>query len=214
MLVAAVVGSVLASQGALGQLTTDGTNIWSWSENAGWMNWGDTPGPNEVKLSSTFMQGYVWWENAGWMHLGDGTPTDGVNYANLDGIDYGVNMDAGTGALFGYGWHENLGWVNFDTTPHVGALDGARYDFGTGRLRGYAWGENVGWINLDDATYYVGFTCEGDLDNDGDVDGGDLGLFLALWGPCPAPCAGDFDNDGDVDGGDLGLFLSKWGPCL
>ncbi|MHC4977303.1 MAG: hypothetical protein ACYTF7_11995, partial [Planctomycetota bacterium] len=26
-------------------------------------------------------------------------------------------------------------------------------------------------------------------------------------------CPGDFDGDGDVDGGDLGLFLAGWGPC-
>ncbi|MFG0258152.1 MAG: hypothetical protein ACF8GE_09645 [Phycisphaerales bacterium JB043] len=55
--------------------------------------------------------------------------------------------------------------------------------------------------------------CPADFDNDGDVDGADLGLFLGLWGPCPAPCAADFDNDGDVDGADLGLFLGQWGPC-
>jgi hypothetical protein len=54
-------------------------------------------------------------------------------------------------------------------------------------------------------------TCPGDLDGDGDVDGADLGLFLATWGPGFGPT--DYDNDGDVDGADLGLFLSMWGAC-
>jgi hypothetical protein len=53
--------------------------------------------------------------------------------------------------------------------------------------------------------------CSGDLDGDGDVDGADLGLFLATWGPGYAVT--DYDNDGDVDGADLGLFLAQWGPC-
>ncbi|MHC4976995.1 MAG: hypothetical protein ACYTF7_10380, partial [Planctomycetota bacterium] len=53
--------------------------------------------------------------------------------------------------------------------------------------------------------------CPTDLDDDGDTDGADLGLFLAAWGPGPGPT--DLDNDGDTDGADLGLFLALWGPC-
>lgn len=49
----------------------------------------------------------------------------------------------------------------------------------------------------------------GDLDHDGDIDGGDLGILLGAWGPCGA-CAADLDGDGDVDGGDLGLLLGAW----
>jgi hypothetical protein len=64
-----------------------------------------------------------------------------------------------------------------------------------------AWGNGLTTID----------TCSGDLDGDGDVDGADLGLFLATWGPGFGPT--DYDNDGDVDGADLGLFLAQWGPC-
>ncbi|HMN95259.1 MAG TPA: hypothetical protein PKC43_03480 [Phycisphaerales bacterium] len=62
--------------------------------------------------------------------------------------------------------------------------------------------------------------CEGgrmsDLDGDGVVDGADLGLLLAAWGPCagpglrPCPCAGDLNGDGVVDGADLGVLLAAW----
>ncbi len=48
----------------------------------------------------------------------------------------------------------------------------------------------------------------GDLDGDGSVGGGDLGLLLAGWGgSCPA----DLDGDGTVGGGDLGLLLAAFG---
>lgn len=55
-------------------------------------------------------------------------------------------------------------------------------------------------------------TLPGDFNNDGKVDGGDLGLLLSNWGTCapPTPCLGDLDGDDDVDGADLGLFLSAW----
>jgi hypothetical protein len=52
--------------------------------------------------------------------------------------------------------------------------------------------------------------CPTDLNNDGNTDGSDLGLFLANWGN---PGATDLDGDGDTDGADLGLFLAQWGPC-
>ena len=57
--------------------------------------------------------------------------------------------------------------------------------------------------------------CEGDFDNDSDVDGSDLALFAADFGrtDCASgpPCEGDFDNDGDVDGSDLALFAADFG---
>lgn len=53
----------------------------------------------------------------------------------------------------------------------------------------------------------------GDLDGDGDVDGGDLGLVLAAWGPCPS-CGADLDGNGTVDGADLGIVLANWMPFV
>jgi adhesin HecA-like repeat protein len=47
----------------------------------------------------------------------------------------------------------------------------------------------------------------GDLNDDGVVDGADLGLLLASWG---TPGPGDLDGSGEVDGADLGLLLSSW----
>ncbi len=54
--------------------------------------------------------------------------------------------------------------------------------------------------------------CVADLNGDGKVDGADLGLLLADWGPC-AGCLADIAPNGAVDGADLGLLLAAWGPC-
>lgn len=61
---------------------------------------------------------------------------------------------------------------------------------------------------------YTLFRLEpGDTDGDGRVNGADLALLLATWGPVPAGRRGaaDFDGDGDVDAADLGFLLSRWG---
>lgn len=49
-----------------------------------------------------------------------------------------------------------------------------------------------------------------DLNGDYVVDGGDLGIMIAAWGPCAA-CATDLNGDGAVDGADMGLMLCHWG---
>ncbi len=46
-----------------------------------------------------------------------------------------------------------------------------------------------------------------DLDGDGRVNGGDLGLLLIGWGQ-PGPS--DLDGNGTTGGGDLGLLLAAW----
>jgi hypothetical protein len=51
-----------------------------------------------------------------------------------------------------------------------------------------------------------------DINVDGNVDGGDLGLLLASWGDCLEGCCdADLNGDGVIDGADLGLLLSEWG---
>jgi plastocyanin len=46
-----------------------------------------------------------------------------------------------------------------------------------------------------------------DIDNNGKVDGGDLGAILANWG---ASGSTDLDGDGVTGGADLGILLSAW----
>ncbi len=52
--------------------------------------------------------------------------------------------------------------------------------------------------------------CDEDLNQDGNVDGADLGLLLANWN---LSGQGDIDGSGTVNGADLGLLLAVWGPC-
>lgn len=53
--------------------------------------------------------------------------------------------------------------------------------------------------------------CVGDFDGNGRVDGGDLGVFLGVWGS--SPCEFDLDGDGACNGADLGILLGAWGGC-
>jgi len=55
--------------------------------------------------------------------------------------------------------------------------------------------------------------CIGDIYHDGIINGADLGIVLAEWGPVTPTTHSDLDHNGRVDGADLGLLLSHWGPC-
>ncbi len=48
-----------------------------------------------------------------------------------------------------------------------------------------------------------------DLNGDGCVDGGDIGIFVTQWGQ-PGGFA-DFNQDGTVNSADLGLLIAAWG---
>jgi hypothetical protein len=52
-------------------------------------------------------------------------------------------------------------------------------------------------------------TIPADLNQDGVVDGNDLGILLGAWGPGSGPA--DLNQDGVVDGNDLGRLLGDWG---
>lgn len=56
-------------------------------------------------------------------------------------------------------------------------------------------------------------SCAGDLNNDGIINGEDLGQLLAAWGPCQS-CEADLSANGVVDGADLGVQLGNWGECV
>jgi len=53
--------------------------------------------------------------------------------------------------------------------------------------------------------------CPADLNQDGQVDGADLGQLLLVWNSANA--AADLSGDGIVNGADLGILLLAWGPC-
>ena len=71
-------------------------------------------------------------------------------------------------------------------------------------------GGDVTTLPFDASTNRFVFVVDqpADLNNDGLVDGSDLGLMLGNWG---LPGLGDLNGDGLVDGADLGLLLGSWG---
>ena len=55
-----------------------------------------------------------------------------------------------------------------------------------------------------------------DFTEDGMVDGADLGILLAAWGPCDPVCTlcpADLNDDDVVDVDDMLAFLAMWGMC-
>ena len=173
----------LASLTALAQSNIDTTNMHAWSENVGWTNWRDADGASAgVLVGGTFMGGFIWSENVGFINVGDGTPANLVNYANIDGVDSGVNIES-NGDLHGLAWGENVGWFKFDGGAMATPPLPARIEC-DGRLTGFVWGENVGWLNLDDLTpgkfvsvdaATVPIDC--DMNHDGAANGLDIQLF-------------------------------------
>ncbi len=214
----------LLASSARAQSNIDATHKQAWGENIGWTNWRDADSTAQgVVVNSTFMGGYIWGENIGWINVGDGSPADGVNYANTDGTDFGVNIET-DGDLHGYAWGENIGWINVDggamaNPPHPARIECADPPTNPlSRLTGYVWGENVGWINLDDTDHYVSADAATtpigcDVNHDLAVNGRDIQLFVdyllhggADWRDA---CSGDVEDppDGTIDIDDITLFI-------
>ena len=55
-------------------------------------------------------------------------------------------------------------------------------------------------------------TCEGDLDQNGEIDSTDLAMVLSKYGRCNR-CKEDLDGDGVVDEEDVDILLDSWGKC-
>lgn len=131
--------------------TIDPTNKFAWGANIGFTNWRPSDADG-VNIGDTFCSGFVYAANTGWISVGDGSPTNGIQYSNNDGTDFGVNCTAGAVGeknLRGLAYGANIGWLNFET------IGNPRVILSTGQLRGYVWSANCGWINLDDANVFV-----------------------------------------------------------
>jgi hypothetical protein len=80
---------------------------------------------------------------------------------------------------------------------------------GTGEVASVYFREDFFALGLSGRlTMDVEIGIDADLNDDGAVDGADLGLLLSSWG---TPGQGDLNGDGNTDGSDLGLLLSEWG---
>jgi len=101
--------------------------------------------------------GWVWSENIGWISFScTNTMTVGT------GIDFGVDIDEGSGLFSGYAWSENVGWVDFAPEgPYPDVPDySAKVDLVSGQVSGWAralsYGDGWdGWIKMSGGNYGV-----------------------------------------------------------
>ena len=121
----------------------------------------------------------------------------------------GVHVRSGTLAMTGCTIRDNLGGshgaVSVDANAAMAISDSTLCGNTPGNGISGDWTDFGGNTITDECPA----DCPGDLNDDGAVNGGDLGLLLAAWG---GP-GGDINGDGVTDGGDLGLLLSYWGDC-
>jgi len=73
-----------------------------------------------------------------------------------------------------------------------------------------------GSVTSNGATLTVNCPCDlcpADFNQDGGVDGSDVGDFFAVWQG--GGCDGDVNQDGGVDGSDVDTFFAAWsaGGC-
>jgi len=165
---------------------------YAYSENVGWLNFEpNIAGPNVgAAVSSSKLTGFIWAENIGWINLSPST--------------YGGVINDGTGRLSGYAWGENVGWINFSPSYGGVAIDPE------GKFDGWAWGENIGWINFDSADLY-GYNVKACKVNFIIYARFAEQWFQSLCNAGNDWCSGaDIDQLGDVDWLDLGLFADEW----
>jgi hypothetical protein len=170
----------------------DSTDKYAWSENTGWISFGESSG--NVRVTDSVLTGYAWSENAGWISL------NCSNDNSCSTVDYKVVND-GEGNLSGYAWSENMGWISFNPSGGGVVINSS------GEFVGYGWGENIGWVSFNcsndnscaSASYKVKTdwrpqslrpACSNGLDDDGD------GLIDY---PADKGCA-DANDNSEIDG--------------
>lgn len=101
--------------------------------------------------------------------------------------------------------------VLHSNAPQWGESFGASVKLHHGR----AWISSPGWDSstAPDCGAVQGFAlyAPADLSHDGLVDGADLTMLMAQWGPATPSTVADLNDDGAVNGGDLSVLLGGWG---
>jgi len=158
--------------------------------------------------------GWRWVTNEPWAftNWGAGEPNNASNGHGEPGEDYLYSWTVAEG----YKWND--GDNNCPECPPSRFLVEWSADCNHDGIVDY--GQILQGQLVDANTNGIPDICEGptcndiDLNLNGIVDGGDLGVLLAFWGPVsPAFPRADINRDGVVNGADLGIVLAFWGPC-
>ena len=140
----------------------------------------------------------------------------GVESATYDHASVSVSGDGGASWTLVWdhtgGSFEETSWSeqSYDISGVADGASDVRVRFTMGETDGSV--TYCGW-NLDDVVIEAIVSTAGtpgDLNGDGLVNGADMGLLLAEWGPC-AGCPADLNGDGVVNGADMGVLLANWG---
>jgi autotransporter-associated beta strand protein len=70
--------------------------------------------------------------------------------------------------------------------------------------------DSFGGVSVDASSILIKHTYFGDVNLDGQVDVGDLGVLATNWQTIQPWSGGDFDYNGSVDVNDLGLLATNW----
>lgn len=189
---------LLLTLSAGAQSTINTTNHHAWSGNTGWIDFRpERPnGGDGFTFGEFSCGGWLWSPNIGWINCGDGSPANGIQYANTDHADFGVNH-YGTGDLYGFAWSPNVGWISFDwwvlepTNPNR-----PRVNLATGEFSGYAWSANCGWISLGTDRLKTDRMNIVDTDGDGISDAFEIAYTGSLTN---MTASSDTDGDGQSD---------------
>ena len=137
-----------------------------------------------------------------WVHLACTSDGAGVRRVYANGVLIGEGLSAD------YGHQLGTILIGRDRLDSIARFRGAMDD-----LRIY--GRPLTPAEVD-ALYRAASLCAGDIVEDDNVNGADLGALLFYWGAVtssPLSRACDLDRSGTVDGADLGALLASWGAC-
>lgn len=182
---------------------SDNFHLLDWKKNSQSFNWGDPVVINDdVAEQGLKVKRIV----NGWTLDGLWGGQDGLGVSTFAGPAGGAWV-AGTEYDFEVALSPGHIVVLRDGLPLFDVLD-ASFAGATGGIGFYGFSQDNVILSNVCVTPTPG-DCPADINGDGVVDGGDLGIVLAGFGG--AGGTADVNQDGIVDGSDLGIVLAAWG---
>ncbi|MGC3956699.1 MAG: hypothetical protein QM813_01660 [Verrucomicrobiota bacterium] len=191
--------------------TINSTNHYAWSGNLGWIDFRpERPNAGDgFKFGEFSCSGWGWSPNIGWINCGNGSPTNGIQYANDNSADFGINH-TGTGDLYGLAWAPNVGWINFGWWMlEPSNTNRPRVNLVTGEFSGHAWSANCGWITLGSGQLKTDRMEIVDTDGDGISDAFEIAYTGSLT---DMTASSDTDHDGQSDKAEYIALTNPLGP--
>lgn len=147
-------------------LITGNIDGWAWSENIGWVDFGDTANDPPDSVYSRggvisnlgVLKGWAQAESLksrdrGWISMNCENTPNIKPCSGPTGVAYGVTANV-SGILSGWAWSEDYGWVSFNCID-TGTCGTSGYKVQinqiSGDWNGWVWSENIGWLSVNSA---------------------------------------------------------------